>query len=217
MEPHLFKRGNNNILVHNCDLFDPLQWNHIFSNVEILLARKQSVIDYMLQWNHIFSNVEMTDFESSLNTIGTASMEPHLFKRGNGHRRSRLTPNQACFNGTTSFQTWKSPVKVWTLKMNARLQWNHIFSNVEISFETRFAKRFLRLQWNHIFSNVEMLSGKLLIWLIKNVLQWNHIFSNVEISILHNLQIKTKTASMEPHLFKRGNMYFMDVDIKDLN
>ena len=62
------------------------------------------------------------------------------------------------FNGTTFFQTWKSALRfVAGFDDQVVLQWNHVFSNVEIIDKTfTFEIGVWALQWNHVFSNVEI-------------------------------------------------------------
>ena len=61
-----------------------------------------------------------------------ASMGPRLFRRGNvewfwyGHKAS------SCFNGATSFQTWKSEARERARAAEEELQWGHVFSDVEM-------------------------------------------------------------------------------------
>ena len=87
MEPRFFKRGNK--ARDRSNRFSVmLQWNHVFSNVEIFCALRGSYADFPLQWNHVFSNVEMFKSESA---------------SGSG---------ASGFNGTTFFQTWKSSASI---------------------------------------------------------------------------------------------------------
>ena len=60
-----------------------LQWGHVFSDVEMVASAVLHLLDSQLQWGHVFSDVEM--------------LAP-----ANPWRRPA-----ACFNGATSFQTWK--------------------------------------------------------------------------------------------------------------
>jgi len=38
----------------------------------------------------------------------------------------------------------------------AKLQWGHVFSDVEIMFWKSYPKKSGSLQWGHVFSDVEM-------------------------------------------------------------
>ena len=60
-----------------------LQWNHAFSNVEILPVAASFYFSFRLQWNHAFSNVEMAAEIALSGRVIRASMEPRFFKRGN--------------------------------------------------------------------------------------------------------------------------------------
>ena len=85
----------------------------------------------VLQWNHVFSNVEMPEITEKDADALLASMEPRFFKRGNTIRGKRVGKSRKAsmeprffkrgndslgfielqelisFNGTTFFQTWK--------------------------------------------------------------------------------------------------------------
>ena len=59
MEPRFFKRGNRAAELKKAEMIWTLQWNHVFSNVEISPGRDTVKRSVWLQWNHVFSNVEM--------------------------------------------------------------------------------------------------------------------------------------------------------------
>ena len=61
-----------------------------------------------LQWGHVFSDVEMP--------IGISCYR-----------------EENCFNGATSFQTWKSEQQQEEKEGIGMLQWVHVFSDVEMS------------------------------------------------------------------------------------
>ena len=135
-----------------------------------------------LQWNHVFSNVEILTPFPNQKGGEAASMEPRFFKRGNNSEALRAGVLIARFNGTTFFQTWKFDVKKVEVDVSGEaLQWNHVFSNVEIKRARRKAFRAVPLQWNHVFSNVE-------------------------ISVIVGIALQNRIASMEPRFFKRGNL-----------
>src|ERR687896_699929 len=73
-----------------------------------------------------------TDWDSS---SCVASMEPHLFRRGNPPLQVRRAAEAACFNGATSFQTWKRCGRPTRKPRGGALQWSHIFSDVETRTE----------------------------------------------------------------------------------
>ena len=60
-----------------------LQWNHAFSNVEIWVDSPNVYQCVQLQWNHAFSNVEMQKLAAIEGEGEIASMEPRFLKRGN--------------------------------------------------------------------------------------------------------------------------------------
>ena len=115
-----------------------------------------------------------------LRRVTVASMEPRFFKRG----------NTGGFPGADG--------------ANNRLQWSHVFSNVEILNRRVFSPVPRVLQWSHVFSNVEI---SRLTWCAINqgTLQWSHVFSNVEMPPLAVMPPLSPLASMEPRFFKRGN------------
>ena len=112
MEPRFLKRGNakvggNRRRRRNCfngttlsqtwkfvrlllelGVHYTLQWNHAFSNVEIIFRRENRNAVDVLQWNHAFSNVEITYEWKETKDLNSASMEPRFLKRGN-YRRQR--------------------------------------------------------------------------------------------------------------------------------
>ena len=61
-----------------------------------------------LQWGHVFSDVEIFRVTITAYVPGWASMGPRLFRRGNQPATRPDRPCKRCFNGATSFQTWKS-------------------------------------------------------------------------------------------------------------
>ena len=158
-----------------------LQWSHIFSDVEMFRRVADRVNkSFKLQWSHIFSDVEMLQWRRVRANCRRASMEPHLFRRGNCRkridakgfqlasmephlfrrgnscrsylfvlrkwasmephlfRRGNPSPRRMdsassrCFNGATSFQTWKWRPERHYPNRRWLLQWSHIFSDVEI-------------------------------------------------------------------------------------
>ncbi len=114
-----------------------------------------------------------------------------------------MMPGYSCFNGATSFQTWKLHGGSIREGEEISLQWGHVFSDVEtaVSQWTRRPDRrasmgprlFRRgnsvslplssnsaaLQWGHVFSDVETVyfvgHGS-----CSTLLQWGHVFSDVE-------------------------------------
>ena len=157
-------------------------------------------------------------------------MEPRFFKRGNDLGNVTAATGEVCFNGTTFFQTWKSICGSWNWPTCFSLQWNHVFSNVEIIEPPPIKFKPDELQWNHVFSNVEILRVGRNGCNAEHVLQWNHVFSNVEMTpqiclirftvfslqwnhVFSNVEIRSRdcygkfcsVASMEPRFFKRGN------------
>ena len=205
MEPRFFKRGNASLSLAPSIKPLLLQWNHVFSNVEI-------AAQFPISRRVRRASMEPRFFKRGNNKEGGedvvtnhASMEPRFFKRGNLFDDDNVVLQPQSFNGTTFFQTWKCPQKRTNShrdisasmeprffkrgnrsspriigELYSTLQWNHVFSNVEIQKSIDRMRAFSLLQWNHVFSNVEIfcrepsLKGG-------RVLQWNHVFSNVEI------------------------------------
>ena len=109
-----------------------------------------------------------------------ASMGPRLFRRGNAFSVPPAPPPSLCFNGATSFQTWKYPfrhqypplppcfngatsfqtwkwVTSWAKDFfSVSLQWGHVFSDVEMAFSIDGERWHCLLQWGHVFSDVEI-------------------------------------------------------------
>ena len=229
MEPRFFKRGNINSAKHS-DRHNQLQWNHVFSNVEMqrfaacnCRAGCFNGTTFFQTWKFFwqirakkrrhFASMEPRFFKrgnraraltfiasrmasmeprffkrgnpfpagSPIKTGRNASMEPRFFKRGNYEVQTELVKSYDSFNGTTFFQTWKSG-------------------------KYRVAPKGQReLQWNHVFSNVEMMPPFWIPARNPGPLQWNHVFSNVEIHHRICARVCRVYASMEPRFFKRGN------------
>ena len=132
------------------------------------------------------------------------------------------------FNGATLFSL-EIPAGLRVSGGSRRLQWGHVFSDVEMSASPCSRQRMdasfngatsfqtwkleplptgksiiIWLQWGHVFSDVEISSG----WLLKSrsvLLQWGHVFSDVEIRALPVVKRGSAKASMGPRLFRRGN------------
>ena len=181
-----------------------------------------------------------------------ASMGPRLFRRGNSASDARTGTTPVRFNGATSFQTWKledvgpgryprrrfngaTSFQTWKSRVLGRaeleyrrLQWGHVFSDVEmesrrcagVPHERRFngATSFQTWKYRHRGHRPHLDPG----------LQWGHVFSDVEISApsfrppdplsfngatsfqtwksdCHDCGGSDLCASMGPRLFRRGN------------
>ena len=85
---------------------------------------------------------------------GRASMGPRLFRRGNTTKINKILNMTAGFNGATSFQTWKHNEAVKTVKFSARLQWGHVFSDVETGLSGVNVLATFWLQWAHVFFRI---------------------------------------------------------------
>ena len=111
MEPRFFKRGNHFRFRTHGEIDEELQWNHVFSNVEI-----GSRNAWWWSWNsasmepRFFKRGNRRRFVRVTRTRFPASMEPRFFKRGNSASSVSPCGDCECFNGTTFFQTWKSEV-----------------------------------------------------------------------------------------------------------
>ena len=88
-----------------------------------------------------------------------ASMGPRLFRRGNVKPFVPTFYKIISFNGATSFQTWKLEGDILFSIGMVKLQWGHVFSDVEIADGAEVGRlRLVLLQWGHVFSDVEMFS-----------------------------------------------------------
>ena len=183
-----------------------LQWGHVFSDVEMVMGTAaKPKLCLWLQWGHVFSDVEIAMRTSVNNGAGGASMGPRLFRRGNVPARDSALPRAVCFNGATSFQTWKYPAQVFPERIPPMLQWGHVFSDVEMGPCRERRAPDEPLQWGHVFSDVEIqpaisdgesqcvasMGPRLfrrgnsicsIDVLSVIMLQWGHVFSDVEIS-----------------------------------
>ncbi len=105
MGPRLFRRGNRSpsrLTAPN----PSASMGHVFSDVEIF-RRSCSFTGEFASMGPRLSDVEMRPGPVQIAERLWASMGPRLFRRGNP-RCSRPAPRKKpCFNGATSFQTWK--------------------------------------------------------------------------------------------------------------
>ncbi len=156
-----------------------LQWGHVFSDVETFATADKARPFLWLQWGHVFSDVETPPPPEQETNKHTASMGPRLFRRGNLVKYVSLVFMIFCFNGATSFQTWKRTIinqkqpksnrfngatsfQTWKLNCSPGITTPIKRFNGATSFQTwkrRYcfvAGRFnRRLQWGHVFSDVE--------------------------------------------------------------
>ena len=110
-----------------------------------------------LQWSHDFSVMETWLFILFEIDLYPASMEPRLFSHGNSYCPLTIVCDQQCFNGATTFQSWKhchyrpGSYRAGSASMEPRLfshgndvsgtghentrplQWSHDFSVMETS------------------------------------------------------------------------------------
>ena len=108
-----------------------------------------------LQWGHVFSDVEIPMDVNASDKV-------------------------SCFNGATSFQTWK-----FAQHVNAGAQVRSF--NGATSFQT----------WKLAQETTKQTATA--------ELQWGHVFSDVEMIDILGLATLTILASMGPRLFRRGN------------
>ena len=66
----------------------------------------------------------------------------------------------------------------------AKLQWGHVFSDVEMAVVLAAPADRPKLQWGHVFSDVEILADDFVSPVGAAMLQWGHVFSDVEIWLL---------------------------------
>ncbi len=108
-------------------------------------------------------------------------MGPRLFRRGNTRSLSILRLISFCFNGATSFQTWKPGSTPKTRCGRSLLQWGHVFSDVET---------WVKLASNNLFRIASM--GP-------RLFRRGNLFCPEAVRI-------SGEASMGPRLFRRGNV-----------
>ncbi len=136
--------------------------------------------DYPLQWSHVLSNVETTS-----------------------GRRCRCA-RRRCFNGATSFRTWKLDLVPQGIKQPGWLQWSHVLSNVEtrsgVAFHPHWKDCFNGATsfrtWKPV-AEISKLIDKLSFNGATSFRTWKHVAAvNAVIRL---------PASMEPRPFERGN------------
>ena len=135
-----------------------------------------------------------------------ASMEPRPFRRGNILRAAEYCKYQRCFNGATSFQTWK-PRDLYR-KVRIRLaasmeprpfrRGNPEKSHLGLNPKLRFNGATSFQTWKLSRAACHPL-------LLVKRLQWSHVLSDVETSRIDYFVKMDVRASMEPRPFRRGN------------
>ena len=108
MGPRLFRRGNGLVSCPGNMTMAQLQWGHVFSDVEIgVVVWIVSDATVASMGPRLFRRGNLSAPYACLSQW-TASMGPRLFRRGNGVWVGFPFLPLCCFNGATSFQTWKS-------------------------------------------------------------------------------------------------------------
>ena len=181
-----------------------------------------------LQWGHIFSDMERQKIEQNALNVLRASMGPHLFRYGKAVLIfGILIIFILGFNGATSFQIWKEDDEKPSKKRKNKLQWGHIFSDMERSRKLNPTFRFISASMGpHLFRYGKYIGdeyhgreggasmGPHLFRYGKEsqltrgvsgqlTLQWGHIFSDMERNYMFGKK-SDKSASMGPHLFRYG-------------
>ena len=134
MEPRFFKRGNRFSDASSCNGLTPLQWSHVFSNVEISLRTRRSRICGLCFNGATFFQTWKSDSGRAVILLSSASMEPRFFKRGNKNAPRGI---EAILNASMEPRFFKrGNLLTRRLLMNSEptLQWSHVFSNVEIPY-----------------------------------------------------------------------------------
>jgi len=179
-----------------------------------------------LQWGHVFSDVEMMSSKRSLR-YRIASMGPRLFRRGDEIVGIRPGEKLHASMGPRLFRRGDLKMRIGILEARRKLQWGHVFSDVEITASRSLGPIRNVLQWGHVFSDVEIgfvgkrknrdtaSMGPRLFrrgdaeWQPGDViiysLQWGHVFSDVEICARPPSAPRCCRASMGPRLFRRGD------------
>jgi len=179
MGPRLFRRGNPSASPNNRRPPKASMGPRLFRRGNTVYDAASNTPYYLLQWGHVFSDVETWKSDCSREIVRQASMGPRLFRRGNNEPDQHNRNGSNSFNGATSFQTWKLGILdgyVWVQKASMgprlfrrgnagritrirqlarRLQWGHVFSDVETRTSRRVADPNDGLQWGHVFSDVE--------------------------------------------------------------
>ncbi len=226
MGPRLFRRGNNWQLGIGMKPIGSFNGATSFQTWKPVGCRRGRPRVDGLQWGHVFSDVETISIYTSERADRLASMGPRFFRRGNaqehgatrlGLRASmgpRLFRRGNCpLGGNNGFRRDASMGPRLFRRGNAchrkcrwnqkKLQWGHVFSDVETAADSGRLRFPLRLQWGHVFSDVETISGVISstprksfngatsfqTWKPINralsqshigMLQWGHVFSDVE-------------------------------------
>jgi len=141
-----------------------------------------------LQWGHVFSDVETTIMSRHCERRSLASMGPRLFRRGNADHIVQVFCQPLGFNGATSFQTWKREILPASDSAEDKLQWGHVFSDVETALlpaaaispiAASMGPRLFRRGNARSFKKDSCSFGEL---------QWGHVFSDVETNVGHGAE-----------------------------
>ena len=89
MEPRPHERGKGIRLNHSRGLSVALQWSHVLTNVERMIAMSLRPSAASLQWSHVLTNVESSIRPRRIATGQAASMEPRPHERGKQFRLDR--------------------------------------------------------------------------------------------------------------------------------
>ena len=108
MGPRLFRRGNPGSAYPCTPSSFVLQWGHVFSDVEIAVNPRPgySFIPHASMGPRLFRRGNGLSRRWAARDA-VASMGPRLFRRGNSGKGLHHGTIPYCFNGATSFQTWK--------------------------------------------------------------------------------------------------------------
>ena len=132
MGPRLFRHGNLTLPFGLLDQCLPLQWGHVFSDMEMKSVAEESLLPRtrfngatsfqtwksansscdmsmktLLQWGHVFSDMEMARYNLKRPTPSQLQWG-HVFSDMEiGQAGGKRGSSAPCFNGATSFQTWK--------------------------------------------------------------------------------------------------------------
>ena len=112
-----------------------LQWNHVFSNVEII-RHPPEVLIFQFRFNGttFFQTWKCRNCPTNRHAGRTASMEPRFFKRGNDSSVFLVTGLTRASMEPRFFKRGNSGATLKFGYMDTELQWNHVFSNVEMGY-----------------------------------------------------------------------------------
>ena len=103
--------------------------------MEISLDNWLDCSEQLLQWGHVFSDMEIKPFKMVMDGEEDASMGPRLFRHGNNNKIIGVITSFSASMGPRLFRHGNALFDSGLKIISKRLQWGHVFSDMEIIIE----------------------------------------------------------------------------------